>query len=121
MAFWAYIETSEMFPPAEHGLNYHARNEIKSRYNGGPFTFAMLGDSKNSPVFTHLVQALNSENNLDFAIIGGDLALYPTQETYKAFLNQWRDLQIPMLALPGNQAAYDARNHMFFWHSLHHA
>ena len=64
MAFWAYIETSEMFPPAEHGLNYHARNEIKSRYNGGPFTFAMLGDSKNSPVFTHLVQALNSKNNL---------------------------------------------------------
>jgi hypothetical protein len=116
LAFWAYIEISELFPPAEHDLNYHAREEINSRYNGGPFTFAVLGDSKNSPVFSHVVQALNSDKNLDFVVMGGDLVLHPTQETYKAFLNQWRDLQIPMLTLPGNHDV--AFENSYFYYSI---
>ena len=116
LTFWAYIEISELFPPTEHDLNYHAGQEIKNRYKGGPFTFAVLGDSKNSPVFSHVVQALNSDKDLDFAVIGGDLVLYPTQETYKAFLNQRRDLQIPMLAIAGNHDV--AFENDYFYHTI---
>jgi hypothetical protein len=99
---WGYLQISELFPIQEHDLNFHAIQEIKHRYTGNTFSFAVLGDSKNSPVFDQVVSRLNQDGDLDFAIIGGDLVLYPTLETYRSFLRQWKKIQIPTLVIPGN-------------------
>ena len=102
--FWAYIEIGDLYPLPEHDLNYQALTTITDRYqdHNGPLTFAFLADSKNSPVFRQVVRALNSDKSLQFAILGGDLVLYPEGDTFKSFLRQRRDLEIPSLALPGN-------------------
>ena len=113
---WSYLQISELFPIKEHDLNFHAIEEIKKRYSGGNFTFAVLGDIKNSPVFDDVVQRLNQDDDLDFAVIGGDLVMYPTLETYKSFLDQWKRIQIPSLVLPGNHdVAFEDR---YFYYSI---
>lgn len=83
-------------------MNGHGLDAINVRYNGGPITFAFLGDPKNSPVFESIVRKLNKDTSLQFAIIGGDLVLFADRETVNSFLDQRRDLQIPSLTLPGN-------------------
>ncbi len=110
LVFWAYIEVGDLNPIAEHDLNYQALTTITDRYQNHdePMTFAFLADSKNSPVFQQVVRALNSDHSLQFAIIGGDLVLYPEGDTFKSFLRQRQDLEIPSLALPGNHdVAFD--------------
>ena len=104
LGFWAYIEIGDLHPIPEHDLNYQALATITDRFqhHDGPLTFAFLADSKNSSVFQQVVQTLNSDKSLQFAIIGGDLVLYPEGDTFKSFLSQRQDLEIPSLALPGN-------------------
>lgn len=102
LCFWGYLEISDLFPINAHDLNFHAIQEIQKRVHGLPITFAFLGDNKNSPIFNTLVQKLNHDPKLDFVIIGGDVVLYPTRETYASFLKQLRAIQVPTLVLPGN-------------------
>jgi serine/threonine-protein phosphatase CPPED1 len=106
--FWGYIEIGDLIPIKEHDLNQHALDAVNVRYHGGPITFAFLGDSKNSPVFQQIVSKLNKDASLQFAIIGGDLVLFPDRETFASFLDQRRNLEIPSLTLPGNHdVAFD--------------
>jgi len=106
--FWGYIEIGDLIPIEEHDLNCHALAAINDRYAGGPITFAFLGDPKNSPVFQQIVDKLNKDASLQFAIITGDLVLFPDRETFASFLEQRRNLQIPSLTLPGNHdVAFD--------------
>jgi len=108
LCFWGYIEIGDLFPIKVHDLNRHGLDAINVRYKGSPITFAFLGDPKNSPVFQQIVRKLNNDASLQFAIIGGDLVLYPDRETFKSFLEQRRDLEIPSLTLPGNHdVAFD--------------
>ncbi len=110
LGFWAYIEVGDLYPISEHDLNYQALATITDRYQNqdAPLTFAFLADTKNSPVFQEVVGALNRDASLQFAIIGGDLVLYPEGDTFKSFLRQRRELEIPSLALPGNHdVAFD--------------
>jgi len=109
LCFWGYIEIGDLIPIEEHDLNRHALDAINARYNGGPITFAFFGDPKNSPVFRQIVRKLNKDASLQFAIIGGDLVLYPERETFKSFLEQRRNLEIPSLTFPGNHdVAFDS-------------
>jgi 3',5'-cyclic AMP phosphodiesterase CpdA len=110
IGFWTYIEIGDLSPIQEHDLNYQALATITDRYenNDRPLTFAFLADSKNSPVFQQVVRTLNSDKSLQFVILGGDLVLYPERDTFKSFLRQRQDLEIPSLALPGNHdVAFD--------------
>jgi len=108
LSFWGYIEIGDLIPIRERDLNRHGLDAINVRYDGGPITFAFLGDPKNSPVFEQIVRKLNKDTFLQFAVIGGDLVLYPDRETFTSFLEQWRDLEIPSLTLPGNHdVAFD--------------
>lgn len=108
LCLWGYFEVSDLFPIKAHDLNYHAMQEIRKRVHNLPFTLAFLGDNKNSPIFNTLVEKLNHDKKLDFAVIGGDLVLYPTRETYASFLTQLNTIQIPTLVLPGNHdVAFD--------------
>ena len=115
LGFWAYIEIGDLNPIAEHDLNYQALEAINGRYEGGPLTFAFLADSKNSPVFGQVIRALNNDKLLQFAIIGGDLVLYPSGDTFNSFLRQRQELEIPSLVLPGNHdVAFDIMD--FYYH-----
>jgi len=108
LCFWAFIEIGDLFPVKDHDLNYYSLEAVKARYQGGELDFVFLSDPKNSPVFSCLVQKINNDKSLQFVIIGGDLVLYPSSDTFRSFLNQRRDLQIPSLALPGNHdVAFD--------------
>jgi len=108
LCFWGYIEIGDFIPIDEHDLNRHGLDAINARYDGGPITFAFLGDPKNSPVFQQIVRKLNDDAALTFAIIGGDLVLYPARETFTSFLDQRRNLEVPSLTLPGNHdVAFD--------------
>jgi len=116
LCIWGYIEIGDLIPIEEHDLNQHALDAINVRYRGGPITFAFLGDPKNSPVFRQIVRKLNKDASLQFAIIGGDLVLYPERETFKSFLEQRRNLEIPSLTLPGNHdVAFDS---MFLYYHI---
>jgi hypothetical protein len=117
LGFWGYIEIGDLYPITEHDLNYQALETMANRYQDGPLTFAFLGDSKNSPIFQQVVRALNSDTSVQFAIISGDLVLYPEGDTFKSFLRQRRELEIPSLSLPGNHdvafGAMDLYYHIF--------
>ena len=116
LCIWGYIEIGDLIPIKEHDLNQHALDAINVRYHGGPITFALLGDPKNSPVFPQIVKKLNRDASLQFAIIGGDLVLFPDRETFKSFLDQRRNLEIPSLTLPGNHdVAFDS---MFLYYHI---
>jgi serine/threonine-protein phosphatase CPPED1 len=106
---WGYIEIGDLTPLREHDLNWRNLKAIAAGYHGGPTTFAVLGDPKNSPVFQQIVSKMNKDTALQFAIIGGDLVVYPDKETFGSFLEQRRDLEIPSLTLPGNHdVAFDS-------------
>ena len=108
LCFWGYIEIGDFIPIDEHDLNRHGLDAISARYDGDSITFAFLGDPKNSPVFQQIVRKLNKDAAVQFAIIGGDLVLYPARETFTSFLQQRRDLEVPSLTLPGNHdVAFD--------------
>jgi len=110
LSFWAYIVVGDLSPITEHDLNYQALTTITERYqnNNTPLAFAFLADSKNSPVFQNIIRELNRDTSLQFAILGGDLVLYPEKNTFTSFLRQRQDLVIPSLTLPGNHdVAFD--------------
>ncbi|KAA0259380.1 metallophosphoesterase [Deferribacter autotrophicus] len=116
IGFWGWSEYGDLIPIKEHDLNFKSLQEIKARYKGGGFTFAVLGDNKNSSIFNYIINKLNQDKKLLFAIIGGDLVLYPTKETYQAFLKQRQHIEIPTLVLPGNHDV--AFRNCYFYHKI---
>jgi len=112
-SLWVYSEVSDFQMPPERALNYQAIQEIETRYQGGTFSYAVVGDSKNSPVFDDVIRRINQDDSIDFVIMGGDLVLYPTVETYRSFLAQRAELHAPSVVLPGNHdVAF--KNHYFY-------
>lgn len=115
-AFWIWSESSDLIPIKAHDLNFKSLQEIKSNYKGRDFSFAVLGDNKNSPVFDYIIKKLNNDKGLLFAIINGDLVLYPAKETYQAFLEQKQHIRIPVLVVPGNHDV--AFHNCYFYHKI---
>ncbi len=114
LVFWGYSEVPDWNPISEHDLNFHAIQEINARQPANPLTFAVLGDCKNSPIFTQIVDALNRDAALQFCVINGDLVLYPTTETYQAFLDQWRSIRIPTLVVAGNHDVAFQNRYLYY-------
>lgn len=115
-ALTIYSEVSDFYAIPSQDLNYKAIEEIKSSFTGDPFSFAFVGDVKNSPVFDTAVRRINEDKQIQFVVLGGDLVLYPTVETYRAFLEQRDELQQPSLALPGNHDV--SFNDHYFYHTI---
>lgn len=114
--FWVWTESGDLIPIKEHDLNFKSLQEIKNRYNGGDFFFAVLGDSKNSYIFNYIIDMLNNDDKILFAIIGGDLVVYPTKETYQSFLNQLGKIRVPTLVIPGNHDV--SFQNCYFYHTI---
>jgi len=113
---WAYSEYTDFYQIPYHDLNYKALKEIKNRNKEGQFSFAVVGDPKNSPIFDDIVQRINQDKDISFVIMLGDLVMYPTVETYRSFLEQRAELHAPSLALPGNHDV--AFNNHYFYHTV---
>jgi hypothetical protein len=115
-SLWAYSEISEFFVIHEHDLNYQAIQKIQSRYKGGAFSFAVVGDTKNSPVFDEIINKINQDDTVLFVVVLGDLVFYPTVDTYRSFLQQRAVLHAPSIVIPGNHdIAF--KNH-FYYHEI---
>ncbi len=87
---------------ARPGHNPAALAAIEKNNPGLPFSFAFLGDSRNTPVFTAMAKKLTADKSLSFTIIGGDLVNAPRQAAFATFLRRIDTLGIPALVLPGN-------------------
>ncbi len=72
--------------------------------DGGPLTFAVLGDGRSNPaVFERLLKAMAADPSLTFAIEVGDMVAQGTLEQFEAFFKQIRSVvRLPFLALVGN-------------------
>ena len=71
---------------------------------GNRLTFAVLGDNRsNPPVFAQVLQQLDRDPSLAFAIDLGDLVETGTVENFRNFLDQVRqNLRLPLLTVLGN-------------------
>jgi 3',5'-cyclic AMP phosphodiesterase CpdA len=71
---------------------------------GDSLTFAVLGDNRNNPpVFQQILQQINHDPSLTFAINLGDLVETGTVENFRNFLDQVRqNLSLPLLTVLGN-------------------
>jgi predicted phosphodiesterase len=107
LGFWVSTEITER-KPTEEDLNFKAIQEIQKNYKGGDFSFIVLGDNKNSFFFNKIIERINQEKDILFVINCGDLVMYPTNENYRAFLDQKKLIKFPNLVLPGNHdVAFD--------------
>lgn len=113
---WAYSEYSDFYEIPSHDLNYKALQEISGLDLKNQYTFAVVGDPKNSPVFDDIVQSINQDKDISFVVMLGDLVMYPTVETYRSFLEQRANIHAPSLALPGNHDV--AFNIHYFYHTV---
>lgn len=67
------------------------------------FSFAVFGDNKNShKVFETLIDSLNQDSSIAFALDLGDLVYDGEKEKYRWFLNQISQCNKPFLTVVGN-------------------
>jgi hypothetical protein len=72
--------------------------------DGGPLTFAVLGDSRSNPeVFERLLQDMAGDPSLSFAIDIGDMVAQGTLAQFEEFFKQIRPYgRMPFLTVAGN-------------------
>ncbi len=90
------------WPP--EGLNWNYRQLQRVPQGGDDFSFAVLGDNKNSfSTFQAILRDLDAKaGQLAFAIDVGDLVFDGEREKYRVFYNQIRDIKVPFLVAIGN-------------------
>jgi hypothetical protein len=87
-----------------HDWNPANLARIQSLNLKDPVAFAVFGDSRNNaPVFERLLQQVNRDKDIKFALHLGDLVDYSDLGQYRLFFQQVREhLTIPLLAAVGN-------------------
>ncbi len=91
--------------------NLHTLKQIKVPA-GSSLTFAVLGDNRSNPeIFTQVLQHMDQEPGLAFAIDVGDLVESGSRETFGQFLTQvQQNLRLPLLTAIGNHDLDDQRS-----------
>jgi 3',5'-cyclic AMP phosphodiesterase CpdA len=70
------------------------------------FSFAVYGDRQgNSEVFSQLIQKLNADKSLSFAVSNGDFAVNGRPATYSEYSRQLKKIKIPVYQVLGNHDA----------------
>jgi hypothetical protein len=121
---WRYEfhrDTLATKPPVGYPSDPDARTRPYSWLLGGPrpggFSFVVLGDTGEGDASQYALLPLIRALAPDFMIINGDVA-YPAGnfDDYKiGFFEPYRDLNIPIWAVPGNHEYYsDGRGREFF-------
>lgn len=71
--------------------------------NPNSFSFVVFGDvQEGHKTFIDLVDKVNQEEAVDFAVIVGDMAEYGREESYKNFLKILSNLKVKYYPVPGN-------------------
>ena len=101
-AFIYRAEFRPWWPPGGLNWNYHQLQRIPKE--GQKFSFAVMGDNKNSfSTFQAILRDLDAKaNQLAFAIDIGDLVFDGEQEKYRVFYNQIKNEKLPFLVGIGN-------------------
>lgn len=87
--------------PGIHNWNYYQLQHIDRSKK--TFSFAVFGDNKNSiTTFSRLIDRLNRENDIIFAIDVGDLVYDGEKEKFRFFIKQISRLRMPLLTAIGN-------------------
>jgi serine/threonine-protein phosphatase CPPED1 len=85
------------------GWNLQNVARIQGLAPSAPMTFAVFGDTRGgAPVFEKLLQQVDRDPEITFAIHLGDLVKEGGREEYLSFFKQIRQLQKPLLAVVGN-------------------
>jgi 3',5'-cyclic AMP phosphodiesterase CpdA len=95
-------ELRSWWPPDGLNWNFHQLQRISPE--GDQFSFAVMGDNKNSfSTFPAILHDLDSKaDQLAFAIDVGDLVFDGEQEKYRVFYDQIKDQELPFLVAIGN-------------------
>ncbi|MFQ6117465.1 MAG: metallophosphoesterase family protein [Candidatus Bipolaricaulia bacterium] len=101
-AFIYRLEFRPWWPPEGINWNYHQLQRIPQEAE--EFSFAVLGDNKNSfSTFQAILRDLDGRRRqLAFAIDVGDLVFDREQEKYRVFCDQIKGMELPFLVALGN-------------------
>lgn len=112
----AGIEVRDYFsvPPARDWLATNLK-EIQSN-DSDNFSFAVFGDNKNShSVFENLLDVVDSDPGISFAMGIGDMVFDGEKEKYRYFLEQIRShLHKPLLTVLGNHELKDDGRALYY-------
>jgi hypothetical protein len=105
LAFCAAVKIdAELSSPHTGGWNYrHLQDLDRDREE---FSFAFFGDTKNSPVFHTLIDAVNRDDVL-FAFDNGDMVNYGGREQFAQLEDEADRLEQPLLTGIGNHELLD--------------
>jgi hypothetical protein len=101
------VHESFLLAKAPKDWNATQLKNIRSRLsrlpNPNEFTFAVFGDNKNSVgTFNRVIDNLNREKRLAFAIDMGDLVFMGDNVMYRLYIDQLKRLKVPLLTVIGN-------------------
>ncbi|ACR79146.1 metallophosphoesterase family protein [Kosmotoga olearia] len=101
---------------------YNSVNKIKT--HSGNFSFAVLGDNKNSiSTFGKIIEQINTNPEITFVVNTGDMVFDGSVTKYNFFLKQLSKLQKPFIPVPGNHDIADGgmNNYVEFFGPLYYA
>jgi predicted phosphodiesterase len=81
------------------------KNDITTPEAG--FSFIVVGDSQDGDdIFKDIIKKINEEKDISFVIHMGDFTDYGTESDYIGYLEQIKDLKVPIYHVIGNHDAY---------------
>lgn len=118
------IKVTLPFVQSESAKNvvYNSINEIKN--HSGEFSFAVLGDNKNSiSTFGKIIEQINANPEIAFVVNTGDMVFDGSITKYNFFLKQLSKLQKPFIPVPGNHDIADGgmNNYVEFFGPLYYS
>ena len=117
---WAGIGLAADIGPVP-ATNWNPENLAKIKVSTAkPLTFAVLGDNRGEhpAVFASLLQEIDRDPSLAFAIHLGDLVMQAELDQYRHFITAVRQgLHKPLLAVVGNHEFYDDES-LTFYHKI---
>lgn len=109
IAILSLLKTYHLFfRDFENNEIYKGVSAIDSQKSGNNFTFAVMGDNKNSiSTFKHIITSINSESAIQFTMNTGDMVFDGNSIKYDFFLRQLKLFKNPMIPVPGNHDEAD--------------
>lgn len=98
---WYAVRAARPLPAQDR--NHQELARIPAIQPGETFSFAVLGDNRNSQrVFDEILRRIDDDPEIRFAIDLGDLVFDAEKEKYRFFLEQLTRAKKPFLVAPGN-------------------
>ncbi len=84
-------------------LNYLSAAKIERILHKGNFGFAVVADPRTSQIaFKRVIERINADSGISFVVVGGDITSDSTRLEYALFLRLLRELNKPVVVIPGN-------------------